>query len=222
MPAWLAVKLGRRCNRSPALLLPFAWVAVEAVLPNIFPTYVALFWAWQPRWIQVADVGGVTTVTFAMLAINACIFATLDTAVRQRRVNHRAVVTLAATVAAVLGYGTLRLRQIDAAIAEVDHVRFGVVQGNMSIRQMMSRDYRPTILAEHQRESARLQSEGAQIVVWGETAYPNSRAFSRDRKSDLPQSDPWRVRRSFDVPVSLWVGHRPRGSLSVEQRASDR
>ena len=47
---------------------PLAWVAIEATLPNIFPIYMAQGWAAAPMLIQTAELGGVTTVSFVMVA----------------------------------------------------------------------------------------------------------------------------------------------------------
>ena len=43
--------------------------------------------------------------------------------------------------------------------------------------------------------------QGAQIALWGETAYPNPRAFTRQSETDLPDQSAWKVQRGFDIPI---------------------
>ena len=39
-------------------LLPPIWGFFELVIPSIFPTFMSLAWAYHPRLIQIAEVGG--------------------------------------------------------------------------------------------------------------------------------------------------------------------
>ena len=59
---------------------------------------------------------------------------------------------------------------------------------------------KPILLRELQRETAELQQQGADVVLWGETAYPYGR-FTRQHEQDLAQGDKRRIQRGFDVPV---------------------
>ncbi|MCA9684395.1 MAG: hypothetical protein KC457_19520 [Myxococcales bacterium] len=77
LPAAISNFLVARTGRSTLLIFPMAWAAIEFVLPSIFPVYMALSWAWQPLWIQTAEIGGAMTVSFVMVAINAAIWETI-------------------------------------------------------------------------------------------------------------------------------------------------
>lgn len=199
--AYAIVWMRARTGRGLMLIGPLVWIVTEAALPNIFPIYMAQIWSFQPVLIQTAEIGGVTAIGGVMVAVNAALYTLVSRWVKERRIDRNALI-----VAAVFGlgnplYGALRMAQVDEVAARSQTVRFGVVQGNMSIAQMGSREWRPRILAGQQRVSAELEAQGAEVVLWGETAYPNSRAFRRDAKTDLPEGDPWRVRRGFDIPV---------------------
>lgn len=197
--------------RRPSLPLfvvaPVCWVAMEAVLPNIFPIYMAHGWCWQPLLMQTAELGGVTTVSAVMVATNAALYS-LGRArlVANREPDSRLRARRAAIVAVVLLvgnplYGAIRIAQVEAQIEEAPKLKFAIVQGNMSIRQMANPQTRVEILRGQQEMTAKLQAEGAQIALWGETAYPNGKTFHRQRTEDLPPGHPWQVRRGFDIPV---------------------
>ena len=136
-----------------------------------------------------------------MVAINAAAYELLRHAYHERRL-HR--VSLAAFVAWLVGvplYGTIRLRQVDAMIEASPKRTFGVVQGNFGIMTYLNGN-KLRLLADLQRESARLEREGAEVLLWGETAYPFI-TFTRDKKRDLPMRDLRRVRRGFTRPLVM-------------------
>ena len=51
-----------------------------------------------------------------------------------------------------------------------------------------------------ERVSGELQAEGAEMVVWGETAFPYM-AFDRASVRDLPTRSPIAVRKKFNIPI---------------------
>lgn len=199
--AAVLVWMRKRTGRGVLLLAPLIWITAEAFIPNIFPIYMAQIWAFAPRLIQTAEIGGVTTVGGVMLAVNAALYTLIRRFMADRTVDRTAlIVALVAGVGNPI-YGTIRMAQVDAVSEASDKVRFGVVQGNMSIAQMGSRKWRPKILAGQQQKSGELEQQGAEIVLWGETAYPNTRAFRRDSTTDLDDNNRWKVRRGFNIPV---------------------
>jgi apolipoprotein N-acyltransferase len=114
---------------------------------------------------------------------------------------------LHAIAAAVLligvpSFGSLRMAQVDAAAVSRPTLKIGVVQGNFGIVTYAHPETRPLLLPEMQRVTAELEAKGAELAVWGETAYPYS-AFGRDTKRDLPTKDMRRIRRGFDIPVAV-------------------
>ncbi|RMG97773.1 MAG: apolipoprotein N-acyltransferase [Deltaproteobacteria bacterium] len=202
IPAAAFAYLRRRSGCSALACFPAAFALTSVLLPTIFPLDLAIVWAEHPRWIQLADVGGVTLVTFVVVSIHAGIYDTLRAAARRR--VREALVRSAATVlvaGAVAGYGTYRMHAIDEALSDARRVRFGLVQGNMAIEEVFAPGGAEAILRKHQRASADLEREGAEILVWGETAYPFGPWLGRDRTEDLPPSHPYRIRRGFSRPL---------------------
>lgn len=183
------------------VVAPVCWIAVEATLPNIFPIYMAHAWCWQPLLMQTAEIGGVTMVSGIMVATNAVLYTLLRARLDARRPARRDAIALTVLVLGNPAYGALRIAQVETQIEEAPKLRFAVVQGNMSIHQMANPDQRRKVLAAEQAKTAELQAQGAQVALWGETAYPNPRAFTRQSTTDLPEKNPWHVQRGFDIPV---------------------
>ncbi|MEM6990806.1 MAG: apolipoprotein N-acyltransferase [Myxococcota bacterium] len=206
----LTTIIRRRTGFSVLWVAPMCWIAVEAVLPNIFPIYMALSWAWQPLWIQTAELGGVTMVSGLMVAINAALYELLRVWLDTKRVDRRAAVVSAVLLVGTPVYGAIRIASVQARMNAAEKLNFAVVQGNMSILEMRRRDRKLGILSKQQQETGRLQAQGANIALWGETAYPNSRAFRRDSTRDLPDNAAWKVQRGFDIPVLFGAVTRPR------------
>ena len=205
LPAWAIARIRDRTGRDLLWVAPLAWTAGEALLPHIFPSYLALMWCWQPLWLQVAEIGGVTAIGMVMLMINTGLYVTLREWVRARRLHRPALLMFVGTIVGAPTYGAIRMAQIDARIAESPKVRFGVVQGNFGITQWGRAAYKRIILRAQQEMSATLEAQGAEIILWGETAYPYSRALGRHEATDLPLSNPRRVRRGFTVPLIFGV-----------------
>jgi apolipoprotein N-acyltransferase len=198
---WLITHARARSSLPLWVIAPVIWIAVEATLPNIFPIYMAHAWCWQPMLIQTAEIGGVTMVSGIMVATNAVLYELLRKRMAGQRPARADAIAVTVLVLGNPAYGALRIAQVRDHIAEAPKLRFGVVQGNMSIRQMAVPEQRRYVLAGEQAMTAKLQEQGAQVALWGETAYPNPRAFTRQSTADLPAKNPWQVQRGFDIPV---------------------
>ncbi|HEY8375433.1 MAG TPA: apolipoprotein N-acyltransferase [Nannocystis sp.] len=204
-PAALVNWLRRRTGRDVLLLAPLCWVAGEALLPHLFPSYLALMWCWQPLWLQTAEIGGVTTIGLVQLLINAGFYVALRDWLAGRGVDRRALVVAGVTLVATPVYGAIRMAQVDAMIEAAPKVKVGVVQGNFGITEWGRGSLKFAILRKMQEESARLEAEGAELLLWGETAYPFSYALARGEATDLPEGNGRRVRRGFTAPLVFGV-----------------
>lgn len=198
-----------RTGRSVLWVAPLVWAALEAVLPALFPSYMALMWCWRPRWIQLAELGGPNIVTFVMVAMNSALFILLDTWRKEQRFDRQAAISLAALLVGVPTYGTIRMARIDRHIEAAPKVKFAVVQGNFGIATYATRRMKLPILQGMQQMTAKLEAEGAEIALWGETAYPFP-SFHRESQRDLPPQNRRRVRRGFTIPLVLGVVTRDR------------
>ncbi|PRQ04701.1 Apolipoprotein N-acyltransferase [Enhygromyxa salina] len=202
LSAWITSVLCQRSGRSTLLIFPMAWTAVELMMStiSIFPVHMALSWAWQPLWIQTAEIGGAMTVSFVMIAINAALWECIRGYMEDGKLDKVAVATFVGWMIGVPAYGWIRIKQVEAEMAESPSLRVGVVQGNFGIETYSTPGMKPLLLRELQRVTGALQQDGAEVVLWGETAYPYGR-FSRQHETDLDVADRRRIQRGFNVPV---------------------
>lgn len=206
--AWLQ----RRTGRSLLLLAPPCWVAGEALAPHLFPTYSALLWCWHPAWLQVAELGGVTMVGAVQLGINAAMYVVVRDGFLGR-LNGVAITTLFSLVVGTPLYGAARMASADALSAAAPHLRFGIVQGNHGIREWSRKSSRGAVLARLQAQSAVLEAQGAEVLVWGENAYPHRKVLPRAGGADFPEGDLQRIRRGFARPLVF-------GAITADPAAS--
>jgi len=209
LAAMLVRMIQIRTGRSLLWVVPLVWVAFEAVLPALFPQYMALMWCWQPRWIQLAEIGGPTAVSFVILAMNAALWLVIERWRVDRELHREAAIALAALLVGVPTYGTIRMARIDRHIEAAPKVKFAVVQGNFGIGTYATRRLKGPLLQGMQQKTAELEREGAQIALWGETAYPYG-SFHRESQRDLPVGNRRRVRRGFSIPLVLGAVTRDR------------
>jgi apolipoprotein N-acyltransferase len=200
--SWGVRRARDRSGLPLALLAPLVMVTIELVMPQIFPYYLAIAQAFVPRVIQIADLTGPLGVTALMLAFNGVCWDAWSARAHARTFPRRAAAIVIALVVANLGYGTLRLHQVDARRAAAPKVRTGLVQANVGIIEKWDPRAFARLLEMHQEKSAELARAGAELIVWPESSYPYAlprapHAFERD----LPVNDARRVRRGFDTPL---------------------
>jgi apolipoprotein N-acyltransferase len=206
--SWGIYRVRRRLGATwpMALLAPLVMVVIELCTPQIFPFYLAITQAWVPPVIQIADLTGPLGVTFVLVAVNGALYD-LWAAWRARRAGEaivwkralRGPAAVAALLVAVLGYGALRMHQIDARRAAAPKAKAGLVQANVGILEKWDPREFARLVETHQRLSGDLQRAGADFIVWPESSY--SYLLPRDVAHDLPPDDPRRIRRGFDRPL---------------------
>ena len=123
------------------------------------------WFAGEPRWLQLAEIGGVTTIGLAQLSINAGLYVLLRDQLAEKRLNKAALALFLGWLVGTPLYGTIRMAQVDAMIEASPKLKVGVVQGNFGIYEW-SRG-KAGILRRLHAESARLEREGAEMILWG-------------------------------------------------------
>lgn len=208
--AWLVHRLARRRPDLPlAWAVPLAMVAIELLVPQIFPFYLAISQAWVPPVIQIADLTGPMGVTFVVLMVTGALYDAGRAVLRARAAAAAATTQLAAAarslripaavVAFTLLYGAVRIHQMDARRAAAPKARVGLVQANVGMSDKWDPLERGRLLDLHQRLSSELTAEGADLLVWPESSYPY--ALSRNMTQDFPAGDPRRIRGTGNTPV---------------------
>lgn len=159
-----------------------AWLALwagEAAVPMIFPWFLGNAASPQLPVIQIADLGGVHLVSAVLYAANAWLALVLIRLLRREAFPWRMGLAVLTAVAATVGYGQLRITQIDAQSATAERLKLGLVEGNVGIWEKEARHLSPrerilTLrhnLLKHQQMTAQLQAQGAELVVWPESSY---------------------------------------------------
>lgn len=210
----------RVARRRPGLAMtwvaPLVMIAIELLVPEIFPFYLAISQAFVPPIIQIADITGPMGVSFVMVMVTGALFeAGRDVVALRRRADgdegrgapvraHLQVIVRrlrvpAAIVTLVLGYGVLRLHQVDARRAAAPKARVGIVQANVGISEKWDPRERSHLLRLHQDLSDALTRDGADLIVWPESSYPY--AIERDLGHDFPPGDPRRIQGAGSTPT---------------------
>lgn len=189
----------RKATRWPMwVCAPPLYVCMEACWPSIFPFYLGVTVSAQPVLAQTAELGSITLVGGLVVAFSGALYELAKARGRKRPWRKHAVAGLVVLLGAP-AYGAIRMSQVDADIAAARTLKVGVVQGNMSITEIYDRKQQVGILRKQQRVSAELEKQGAQLLLWGETAVPTSKAFPRTASHE-PEGK-WRIHRGFSAPA---------------------
>jgi len=177
---WLAVALIRAGGKA-WLALPAALTIAASLSPAIFPWRYGLSQLPFLAFAQVAELGGLPLLDWLVATVGAG----LVVAVRERK---RAPAVLAA-LAFLLPplYGVARLPSVRAARAAAPMLRIGVTQPNVSIADKHDVRLYLSQLRLLREQTEALEAQGAELVVWPETAYrfPILRDATRDRRGPL-------------------------------------
>lgn len=192
--AWAVRRLRAEHGLPMALVAPLALVTFELTVPFLFPWYLAITQAWQPRAIQLAELAGPLGVS-ALLALASGALADLALDGRRRL---RSSLVAAALVLAALVYGHLRVEQVDRAIAAAPKIDVGVVQPNIAfdLKGLKRHDLADEQVAALQARSRELEAAGADLIVWTESSFP----FALPRGL---RRDPGVIKDGFDTPLIL-------------------
>ena len=183
------------------LALPAAIVATFTLAPFLFP--------WRPAssgigilpWAQVAELGGTPLLDALMVLTGSAAYEAM-------RRNHRGLAGLVlALIVGPIAFGLVRLGAVEASRDAADTLRVGVVQPNIGIFDKHDPRFHPMHLHLLQDMSVRLEREGAELIVWPESAYPFPfpRGVSTDLRGRLA------IRRG-DMHTPLLVGAITRAS----------
>ena len=194
------------------LAYPAALAVAEIANPLIFPWYFGNSQYLDAPFIQVAELGGVTLLSASLVLANVAILE-LATAASSRRRPLRWALVSAAVICAQFVYGFVRISQVEARIEAADSVRVGAVQANIGIYEKSDPESLLASLLLHQQISAELAAEGAELILWPETAYAPPAYFSTN--DGPPRLDRRLMRDATALPPSS-LPLPPRGEPEVE------
>jgi apolipoprotein N-acyltransferase len=164
---WLYCRAKRR-GWPGTLVFMLSFAASELWWPLLFPWYFAASVHQVPALMQLAEIGGPYIVGLVIaapsLAAAECILARLQ----RRRVAYRLVAGCALVPIAAAAFGLARIAAVDRRTAASEPVHVGLVQGDMPLIQR--RGDHAESLRRHLRMTDELKRDGAEIVVWSESA----------------------------------------------------
>jgi apolipoprotein N-acyltransferase len=190
--AWLYARAASRGWHPGAVFLG-AFAVSELVYPLLFPWYYAAAMHTVPVMMQTADIGGPILVSLVVIAFNVAVAELLERPVFGLPSDKRTV-ALAAVPLVALGYGALRIAQIDGALATAETIKVGMVQGATPLKG------RGNALRTHLELTKKLREEEVDLVVWSEAASARTfRAPGYERRVEAE------ITRQLKVPAIVGV-----------------
>ncbi len=181
LAAWMATALIRAGARG-WLALPATLTVAASLSPAIFPWRYGLSQLPFLEYAQVADIGGLPLLDWLVATVGCGL---VGVARERKKLAPGLLVAVALLLPPI--YGLARLPEVRAARAEAPRLRVGVTQPNVSIEDKHDPRLFVAQLRLLQDQTRTLEAEGAQLVVWPETAYrfPILRDAERDREGPL-------------------------------------
>lgn len=168
-----------------------AWAAAlpvaETAMIMVFPWRLGhALWRF-PLGAQLAEVGGVALLS----ALLAAVAASLGMAWRSRRdAPWRHVGVAAGLLALMLGYGAVRMPMVERAADAAPTLRIGMVEADIGIDMKGQDEALAENLLTHQRLSAELEADGADLIIWPETAFQPAEPTARGRTRFFQTREP--------------------------------
>jgi apolipoprotein N-acyltransferase len=184
--------LEQRYNISAVLAGPVCFALAEYCTPFFMKMYLGIT-VWQVWPVtQAAEIGGVPAVSALIVLSNILIAESLP-ALIHKKMPAKAVRYGVLVFSIILIAGTVRSYQV-AQIAENEaNLKIGVVQPNFGILPASARKtnglkYIKTL----QKAYRRLSANGAELIVWPETAWPYP--IEQNMQKEYPAGHPWSLR----------------------------
>ena len=170
------------------------FVAVEWLYPTWFPVYLSNGLILQPLLIQMADLGGVLLVTALVVSINLLVFEALRWGFGTRSKPTAVALSTLTFLGLAVGYGAVRIAQVDAQASAAPTLEIGIIQTNIGIGEGQTDP-----IGSHRKhlvQSRALESEGPlDLLVWPESSY---RYPTLERNLPIVAKD---IRRGIRAPL---------------------
>jgi len=169
-------QVGLRTRAAP-FLIAACWTGLE-----YFQSWFMTGFPWTPvgyasgrsiLLIQVASIAGVFGLTFLAILVNAVVASWIEHGSQARG----AAVATAGLMLVALSYGGWTLAESRPAD---DRLTVGLVQGNVAQDSKWDTGARREILDRHVELSRQAAAQGAQLVLWPESSWPDPYGIERD------------------------------------------
>jgi apolipoprotein N-acyltransferase len=163
---WLFARgQARGWPRIPTFLLAFA---ASELFPTLFDFYYGATVTKAPLLMQTAELGGPNLVGVLLVVVNVALAEPVVAWLEGRSIDRRPLLAGALVSVFAVGFGWLRIHQVDAEAAASEKVLVGIVQANMGLKE--KRVDPEEGLDRHLALTAQVKAQGADLVVWSETS----------------------------------------------------
>ena len=180
------------------LTAPLVFTAIEFVYPSLFPWRLAHSQYRVVPFLQTGELAGPALLGFAIVWMNAAIWAALRAAnvswaarpigVARAPTPWTAIAAPVALAATLGAFGVWRLHDVRAARLRAPALRVGVVQGNISVERKGDRSFFGRNLDEYRTLSRALRDE-VDLLIWPETVVQHRIGAEQSRLTG--ESDPF-------------------------------
>ena len=157
---------------SVVLIGPVLWVTLEWLRSFFFIGFpwVSLGYSQYPflNLMQIVEFTGIYGISALVIFVNLAVF-TLMTEPQTRR--GALVLSVVVLIGGLSLWGGWRRAQL-AALPPTHHLRVGLVQGNMSQDTKWNPYFQEETMTRYEKLSREAAAQGAEIVIWPETAAP--------------------------------------------------
>jgi apolipoprotein N-acyltransferase len=161
----------RARTRLPVIILfPVFYTAMEYLYPFIFPWHLGASQYGLLPVIQISDIFGVYGVTTLVVIVNCAVFQIVRSLIRNTSFPWIPSLSALILVAATIAYGGSRVRHVESRIAQGEALTVGIVQPNVLLEERQSPFLVEDIAHRYARLSDKASVDGAQLIVWPESA----------------------------------------------------
>jgi apolipoprotein N-acyltransferase len=158
---------------------PVVWVATELGRTHLFTGFPWVLLGYSQTTVlpvaQLASIFGVYGVSMLVAAVGTALAGCAEAGKGAKSAkNAKAFMPLAATIAVVIALGVWGARRAAASdmTRSGDRIRVGLIQGNVSLAERSDAAKLPAIFESYIRMSRQAIAEGAELVIWPESATP--------------------------------------------------
>ena len=201
----VAATLRRRLQISWVAVLPICWVAFDFLLSfgdlRLTADHLYHTMTPYPLLLQLADLLGPYGITYLVVSFNALLFDLWNSRGRAQSTALRPALSLLLLAIVVLGYG-FWARSAERTVDRT--LRVGIVQPNVEMLMKWDENENQRQWEKLVRLTKEAAAEGAELVVWPETAYP----FPLNHWLDNPDSFalPAVERLAAELDISILSG----------------
>ncbi len=125
--------------------------------------------AWQPVFIQVADIGGIYFISFFLFWVNWALYKVIASVIKHERYFKPDLLLATLVFTISICYGLFKVRDDGGATKSI---RVGIIQPNIEQKIKWDEKYQNTTLEKILELTKKASTYNPFIIIWPETAIP--------------------------------------------------